>query len=237
MKLIIILPFLPAALAQAFGNKAGLIKAAVNFVYAPGNDYPSSTVGQSYCYESENRDLVEGTITRLSCRPLICLEDTKPCLVRYDTTEDNFYFDPEGALDPDSGCCLGTEANCTEENQCGEQCPLPPDSCSETNADAAEPCLSADCYTCNNSTNGTELYSLQEQVLDIVCMSAGKAKTDDGQDYKWAIICGKHTKEFFGNVEDNRDIGDIDCLAMRQVRLCAIRSMFKQQLRVLLMTF
>jgi len=217
MKLVLFLSLLPALAQASWWNTADLIKASVKYTYTPENDFPQAADYKSYCYEDAGRGMVEGFNTEMSCRPQLCLPEPKQCRVIFDNTDPNYYFDPEEAFDPNSGCCVTDDGNCTEENQCGEQCFLPPDSCFVTDPTSPDPCITSDCYTCNNSTNGTVLYVLGDLIANAVCLSTGNAKTDDGQDYKWAILCGEQTNAFPGHVEENRDIGEVDCIALRQV--------------------
>lgn len=167
--------------------------------------------------------MVEGISDTPSCRPIVCIaDDPKPCAVYFSPEDDeNFYFDPAKAANGD--CCFAGNIEgypdyrvCTKAeladgvSQCGEQCH--PGVCRPNSPS----CLSVDCIDCEQF-QGDDVYRLESIMTAPVCFSAThKPATADLPARNVGIACSAHQVEFFGAVEENRDIGEIDCEVYRK---------------------
>jgi len=75
-------------------------------------------------------------------------------------------------------------------------------------------CTSPACYKCDTDEDGKEIYNSRATGYDIDCLNTGYARDENGEVYKWAIMCGPCS---FGCVEnENRAKGEYDCFAARQ---------------------
>ena len=221
-KLILVLHFHQLSLQdhqlrrQVKEKERFVTEASLKLDYTPDND-----LFTLYEFERRRNTLngkveVTGFTEAPRCRPIVCIaNDPKPCGTYFDTTEKNYYYDPTKAASGE--CCL--QPDCTEEqlnngDQCGEQCP--PSSCIPEDED----CQSSDCYVCEQFTreDGSveDVYTLEILKTKTECFTVAKKEDPELGDLNVGITCGAHQNEFFGAVEENRDIGQLDCTYIRK---------------------
>jgi len=195
---------------KRFLNPPSYLAASLLLEYSPPDDTSTFTEIQRWQYKNGKVKVIgESTFPR--CRPIVCIgPDPKPCAVYTSAADVNFYFDPEKADEGD--CCFVPD--CTPEEiengkQCGELCK--PGVCVPTE----EGCVTSDCYECE-TYGGDEVYTLEDVRTEPVCFSVGRKEDDPPGPRNVGITCGYHTLPFFGAVEENRDLGQLDCMFFRQ---------------------
>jgi hypothetical protein len=147
-----------------------------------GENPPAGEIGNGMVVHCPGQN-TQGRSTDITCTPIPCQKD-QGC----DTcckVGDGIY---------EEGCCLGTDPNCAEADQCWESCPNFPEICSAT-----ETCENAACTSCEPDSQGNDLWLIKDIVQDYDCINTGYktrvVETDvdvDRQDltYEWAIVCG-----------------------------------------------
>lgn len=204
-------------LATAQGKAQEKLEAEVILEYFPDDDTHVFTDIKRYRNPKNGKVSVKGVNTTPRCRPLVCIaDDPKPCGVYNNFDDPNYYFDAQA--EAGGTCCLVNEENdpdCQKPQQCGENCA--PGACIPTE----EGCRTAACYECDDTFG--DVYGIADIQTKPICLKVGTKEAGpnpnverDLPERTVALTCGVHELPFFGAVEENRDIGQVECMFFRK---------------------